>query len=163
MDAPLTRPSCRKLIYVVHPEHRRGPREMLSAIGVRLMDDCSRRFPKPLQFQGELNIPPRMDQITLARHLGALAQKNVHADDLPCFLGAGIYDHYVPPTVAAITGRSEFLHLLYAISAGSQPGNAAKHLRVPDAALSACAWTSPMRPCTTARRRWPRRRSWPAT
>ncbi len=82
--------------------------EMLAAIGVKSVNDLFAPIPEALHFQGELNIPPRMDQITLARHLTRLARKNVHADDFPCFLGAGIYDHYVPPTVAAITGRSEF-------------------------------------------------------
>lgn len=82
--------------------------KMLDAIGVQSLDDLFAPIPKPLQFQGELNIPPRMDQMTLAKHLTRLAAKNLHADEAPCFLGAGIYDHYVPPTVAAITGRSEF-------------------------------------------------------
>ena len=82
--------------------------EMLSAIGVASLDDLFAPIPKPLQYNKELNIPTRMDQITLAKHLGRLAAKNVHAEGFPCFLGAGIYDHYVPPTVAAITGRSEF-------------------------------------------------------
>lgn len=81
---------------------------MLEAVGVQTLDDLFTPIPKSLQFQGELNIPPRMDQMTLARHLNRLAAKNSHADGAPCFLGAGIYDHYVPPTVAAITGRSEF-------------------------------------------------------
>ena len=82
--------------------------EMLSAIGVGSLDDLFTPIPKHLQYNQELNIPPRMDQITLAKHLNKLAAKNVHAEAYPCFLGAGIYDHYVPPTVAAITGRSEF-------------------------------------------------------
>lgn len=82
--------------------------EMLSAIGVGSLDDLFAPIPKHLQYNQELNIPPRMDQITLAKHLNKLAAKNVHAEAFPCFLGAGIYDHYVPPTVAAITGRSEF-------------------------------------------------------
>lgn len=82
--------------------------EMLSAIGVETLDDLFTPIPKHLQYNQELNIPPRMDQITLAKHLGKLASKNVNAEAFPCFLGAGIYDHYVPPTVAAITGRSEF-------------------------------------------------------
>ena len=82
--------------------------EMLSAIGVASLDDLFSPIPKHLQYNQELRIPPRMDQITLAKHLGKLAAKNVHAEAYPCFLGAGIYDHYVPPTVAAITGRSEF-------------------------------------------------------
>jgi len=82
--------------------------KMLDAVGVQSLDDLFAPIPKSLRFQGELNIPPRMDQMTLARHLTRLAGKNLHADEAPCFLGAGIYDHYVPPTVAAITGRSEF-------------------------------------------------------
>ena len=82
--------------------------EMLSAIGVGSLDDLFAPIPKHLQYNQELNIPARMDQITLAKHLNKLAAKNVHAEAYPCFLGAGIYDHYVPPTVAAITGRSEF-------------------------------------------------------
>ncbi len=81
---------------------------MLQAVGVQTLDDLFAPIPKSLQFQGELNIPPRMDQMTLAKHMNRLAAKNSHADGAPCFLGAGIYDHYVPPTVAAITGRSEF-------------------------------------------------------
>ena len=42
-------------------------------------------------------------------HLAALAGRNAHADAELCFLGAGMYDHYVPAIVDAITQRSEFL------------------------------------------------------
>jgi glycine dehydrogenase subunit 1 len=83
--------------------------QMLTAIGVASMDDLFAPIPKKLQFSGTLNIPPRMDQMTLAKHMNRLAASNLHADTASCFLGAGIYDHYVPPTVAAIIGRSEFL------------------------------------------------------
>ena len=82
--------------------------QMLAAIGVRSLDDLFAPVPAPLRFRGELDIPPRMDQITLAKHLGRLAAKNADCEQYPSFLGGGIYDHYVPPTVAAITGRSEF-------------------------------------------------------
>lgn len=81
---------------------------MLSAMGLQTLDDLFAPIPEALRFQGELDIPARMDQITLMRHATQLAKKNVHADDAPCFLGAGIYDHYVPPTVGAIIGRAEF-------------------------------------------------------
>ncbi len=82
--------------------------EMLAAIGATSLDDLFAPIPEPLRLQRPLGIPPRMDQVTLAKHLSKLAAKNLHADAYPCFLGAGIYDHYVPPTVGAITGRSEF-------------------------------------------------------
>lgn len=83
-------------------------RAMLDAIGIETLDDLFAPIPAPLRFQGELDIPARMDQITLARHAARLAQQNLNAESAPCFLGAGIYDHYVPPTVGAIIGRSEF-------------------------------------------------------
>lgn len=82
--------------------------KMLATIGVASIDELFDAIPKSLQFTGELAIPPRMDQITLAAHATKLAGRNANAVDFPCFMGAGIYDHYVPPTVAAIIGRSEF-------------------------------------------------------
>src|ERR671930_274317 len=41
--------------------------------------------------------------------LAALAERNADAEREVCFLGAGMYDHYVPAIVDAITQRSEFL------------------------------------------------------
>src|SRR5207248_2657338 len=42
-------------------------------------------------------------------HLRELAQRNTSAEDQLSFLGAGMYDHYVPAIVDMITERSEFL------------------------------------------------------
>ena len=84
-------------------------RRMLDAIGVESIDSLFATIPEALRLKGDLKIPARMDQITLARHYTELAKKNVHAEDYACFLGAGVYDHYVPPTVGAIISRSEFL------------------------------------------------------
>ena len=41
--------------------------------------------------------------------LRALARRNVSAEDEITFLGAGMYDHYVPALVDSIIMRSEFL------------------------------------------------------
>jgi glycine dehydrogenase subunit 1 len=113
--------------------------KMLAAIGVASIDDLFQPIPESLRFQGELAIPERLDQIALGRYASRLAARNADAVGMPCFMGAGIYDHYVPPTVAAITGRSEFytLHVLHSLSAGSQPGSASVDLRVPDPDLRA--------------------------
>ena len=81
---------------------------MLDAVGVATMDDLFSPIPEALRFAGELNIPARMDQMTLMRHAERLAGQNKDAANFPCFLGAGLYDHYVPPTVGAIIGRAEF-------------------------------------------------------
>jgi glycine dehydrogenase subunit 1 len=42
-------------------------------------------------------------------HLRELASRNVSTDDELSFLGAGMYDHYVPAIVDSIISRSEFL------------------------------------------------------
>ena len=49
----------------------------------------------------------RSTEAELQRHLEELAAKNV-VDEV-CFLGAGIYDHYVPAVVDAVLQRGEFL------------------------------------------------------
>jgi len=94
------------MAYIPNTDSDRG--EMLAALGLNSLDELFSQIPKDLQLKGELNIPSRLDQMSLARHMGALARKNISAEDHPCFLGAGIYHHYVPPTVGAIIGRSEF-------------------------------------------------------
>jgi glycine dehydrogenase subunit 1 len=83
-------------------------KKMLAAVGVDNIDDLFQTIPEPLRFERELEIPGRMDQIALSRHAADLAKMNIGAGDMICFLGAGIYDHYVPPTVGAVLGRSEF-------------------------------------------------------
>jgi glycine dehydrogenase subunit 1 len=42
-------------------------------------------------------------------HLRALAERNTSAEDELSFLGAGMYDHYVPALIDMLTERSEFL------------------------------------------------------
>lgn len=81
---------------------------MLERIGVSSIDDLFSTIPSELRLKADIDIPGRMDQISLAKRMQRLAQLNSDAETLPTFLGAGIYDHYVPPTVGAITGRSEF-------------------------------------------------------
>ncbi|MFP4686489.1 MAG: aminomethyl-transferring glycine dehydrogenase subunit GcvPA [bacterium] len=41
--------------------------------------------------------------------LQTLAKKNITVDELTCFLGGGVYDHYVPALVDNLLGRDEFL------------------------------------------------------
>ena len=45
----------------------------------------------------------------VTRTCATLAARNVSTDDELSFLGAGMYDHYVPALVDSITSRSEFL------------------------------------------------------
>lgn len=82
---------------------------MLATIGVNSIDDLFREIPENLRVNGELNIPTRMDEARLYQHLGDLARQNVNLAKTTCFLGAGIYDRYIPSSVGAIISRGEFL------------------------------------------------------
>nr|HMS54060.1 hypothetical protein [Fimbriimonadaceae bacterium] len=91
------------------PHTAEDVREMLATIGVESIDDLFREIPEGLKVNGQLNIPTRMDEARLYQHLGDLARQNVNLAKTTCFLGAGIYDRYIPASVGAIISRGEFL------------------------------------------------------
>jgi glycine dehydrogenase subunit 1 len=83
--------------------------EMLAAIGVDSIEALFRDIPEGLRFQGELDLPPALSEPELVAHLEELAARNAHTGQELSFLGAGIYDHYVPAVVDAVLARGEFL------------------------------------------------------
>ena len=84
-------------------------REMLDAIGVGSVDDLFEQIPEGVRLGRALDLPDGMSEDEVNRHLTALAARNRHADDEVTFLGAGMYDHYVPALIDSIITRSEFL------------------------------------------------------
>lgn len=93
--------------YVPHsPE---DTKQMLQTIGVNSIDDLFHEIPDHLKVKGQLNLPSALDEHRLFAHLAAISKKNLNLQDVTCFLGAGIYDRYIPATVGAIISRGEFL------------------------------------------------------
>ena len=82
---------------------------MLAAIGVSSVEDLFRDIPEGVRFQGRLDLEPALSEPELVAHLEGLAARNVHTGEELSFLGAGIYDHYVPAVVDAALQRGEFL------------------------------------------------------
>jgi glycine cleavage system P protein (glycine dehydrogenase) subunit 1 len=82
---------------------------MLQAIGVGSVDELFAEIPADLRLGRPLDLPPGLSESECFDHLASLAERNAHADAELCFLGAGMYDHYAPAIVDAITQRSEFL------------------------------------------------------
>lgn len=82
---------------------------MLATIGAKTIDELFREIPENLRVKGELDLPAAMDEDRLYRHLVGIAAKNVDLANTVCFLGAGIYDRYVPATIPALLSRGEFL------------------------------------------------------
>ncbi|CAN5119751.1 aminomethyl-transferring glycine dehydrogenase subunit GcvPA [soil metagenome] len=83
--------------------------EMLAAIGAGSMEDLFAEIPEGVRLRRPLDLPPGMAEQEVFDHLSSLAARNRHADSEVTFLGAGMYDHYVPALIDSILGRSEFL------------------------------------------------------
>ncbi len=82
---------------------------MLAKIGVGSVDDLFADIPAGVRLQRPLDLPAGMTENDVNEHFTALAARNIHADREVTFLGAGMYDHYVPAIVDSIISRSEFL------------------------------------------------------
>jgi glycine dehydrogenase subunit 1 len=83
--------------------------EMLAAIGVESTAELFEQVPEALRLDRPLALPEGKGEAEVHERLAALAAGNADAEEQVCFLGAGMYDHYVPAIVDAITQRSEFL------------------------------------------------------
>ena len=89
---------------------KRDRDEMLAAIGVSSVGELFRDIPPGVRFGPRAR--PRAASLRAGadpRHLEELAARNVDSSKELSFLGAGIYDHYVPAVVDTVLQRGELL------------------------------------------------------
>jgi glycine dehydrogenase subunit 1 len=84
-------------------------RQMLQAIGVSSVEELFREIPAALRLNRPLALDEGLSEQEVFEEFRTLAARNVSCEEEVSFLGAGMYDHYVPALVDAITQRSEFL------------------------------------------------------
>ena len=82
--------------------------EMLKAIGAESIEDLFSDIPEKVRFKGEYNIKKAKSETALLKELTALSEKNANLKTHSSFLGAGVYDHYIPVIVDHVISRSEF-------------------------------------------------------
>jgi glycine dehydrogenase subunit 1 len=82
---------------------------MLAAIGVSSVDELFEQVPAGVRLERELALEPPLAEAELVRLLEGLAARNAHVGSELSFLGAGVYDHYVPAVVDAVLSRGELL------------------------------------------------------
>jgi glycine dehydrogenase subunit 1 len=82
---------------------------MLAAVGVDSVEELFRDIPPGVRLGRELDLEPALSEPEIVAHLTELAERNVDTGKELSFLGAGIYDHYVPAVVDAVLSRGEFL------------------------------------------------------
>src|SRR5256886_6972364 len=82
---------------------------MLDTIGVDSIEELFEQIPEGVRLGRSLDLEPALSEPELVAHLAELASRNVDSGGEVSFLGAGIYDHYVPAVVDAVLARGEFL------------------------------------------------------
>jgi glycine dehydrogenase subunit 1 len=81
---------------------------MLDVIGVKSVDELFGSIPETLKLNRPMDLPTALPECRLRFELEKLASVNRDAGSMPCFAGAGIYNHYVPAAVGQLLLRSEF-------------------------------------------------------
>lgn len=84
-------------------------KEMMQEIGIKSIDELYADIPEKYCLKKPLNIPEALSEFEVKRHVETLLSKNKTYNDMPVFLGAGCWPHYVPAVVKEIVQRSEFL------------------------------------------------------
>jgi len=90
------------------PITEREKNQMLDFISVKSIEDLFKDIPDNLKLNRELNIDKGLSELEVEKIMTNLANKNKSIEDLICFLGAGMYDHYIPSICKHLTGRTEF-------------------------------------------------------
>jgi glycine dehydrogenase subunit 1 len=80
-------------------------RAMLERIGVDSIDALFDDIPSQCRNPG-LTLPPPLSEPELVREMTAMAARN--RTDMPCFLGAGAYRHFIPSVVDAVIRQGAF-------------------------------------------------------
>ena len=81
---------------------------MLEAIGVASIEELYSDIPARVRTSRSLKIDWLPSEQEVKSHVDRVLGENKSASDMPVFLGAGIYNHYLPAAVKSILSRTEF-------------------------------------------------------
>ena len=79
---------------------------MLAKAGVKTLDDLYAQIPDAIRFRGDYELPLEMSEMEVRDTFEKLGSQN---QQLTCFAGYGVYDHYTPSVIPSLVQRSEFL------------------------------------------------------
>lgn len=84
-------------------------KRMLEEIGARDIDELFSDIDEKIRLKRRLNLPEPLSELDVKRRVEEIMEKNKSFRDVLCFLGGGVWPHYVPSVVDVIASRSEFL------------------------------------------------------
>ena len=92
--------------YKYFPHTNADLRAMLSQVGVDSLDDLYAEIPEQIRFRGDYQLPEAMSEIEVRKLFEKLGSQN---QQMTCYAGYGVYDHYTPSVIPSLLQRSEFL------------------------------------------------------
>lgn len=79
---------------------------MLKSLNISSIDELFKDVPESVIFNSDYDVPSYMSESELRTHFAELSKKN---QELTLFSGLGLYDHYQPAVIDALTLREEFM------------------------------------------------------
>ena len=92
--------------YKYFPHTQDDLKAMLDTVGIDSIDALYAQIPESIRFRGDYKIPSEMSEQEVRQLFEKLGSQN---QQLTCFAGYGVYDHYTPSVIPQLLQRSEFL------------------------------------------------------
>jgi glycine dehydrogenase subunit 1 len=90
------------------PQTDQDKREMMETLGISSIEELFADIPEEVRSKGPIQIPEALSEPELVKYFTGLSNKNVNFSTHVNFLGAGVYQHYIPSTVNHMLLRGEF-------------------------------------------------------
>jgi len=83
--------------------------EMLKSLGIKDLEELFTDIPQEVKLERSLDLPPPICEQEVLKEIKKILSKNLTFEDIPVFLGSGVWPHHLPSVVSNVVGRSEFL------------------------------------------------------
>ena len=93
-------------MYKFFPHTEEDLQAMMAKAGVKDLDGLYAQIPESIRFRGDYKLPSEMSEMEVRDVFAKLGSQN---QQLTCFAGFGVYDHYTPSVIPSLLQRSEFL------------------------------------------------------
>ena len=93
-------------MYKYFPHTADDLQQMIDKVGVKDLDGLYAQIPDAIRFKGDYQLPSEMSEMEVRQLFDKLGSQN---QQLTCFAGYGVYDHYTPSVIPSLLQRSEFL------------------------------------------------------
>ncbi len=86
----------------------RDRQEMFARIGIKKFEELIQAIPEKFRLNHDLDLDKAMSELEITHKIKSQTCQNLCSQSANSFLGAGVYDHFIPAAVDSIVSRPEF-------------------------------------------------------